>query len=227
MATQGNATSANAMNSVLGMMNTAKEKWDSSGANEALGRLHASIPQSTRDYVSTTSAQVFSRKQVRSITVTFGIGEERPFYVEKSPSLLMARLRHNLSFFVMNYLIVAAIMFCLTLLGSPSTLIGIGLVIAAWFYVLRQSENGAMKIGSVIVSQKAATIVMGVISAYILYRMLSTVVWYTLVLSGLIVLAHAGLRDASMHQDTEDKMDMVGEVGEDSAFLGPNSSNPV
>jgi hypothetical protein len=40
------------------------------------------------------------------------------------------------------------------------------------------------------------------------------------------VAVHAGLRDASMHQDGDDKVDMVGEVGEDSAFLGANS-DPV
>jgi len=147
MATEGNATTANTMNSVLGMMNTAKEKWDSSGANEALGRLHASIPQSTRDYVSTTTSQVFSRKQIRSISLVFGIGEERPFYVEKAPSLLIARVRHNLTFFVLNYLVVTAIMFCLTLLTDMRTLIGIMLVIGAWFYVLKQAESGSLKIG--------------------------------------------------------------------------------
>lgn len=35
-----------------------------------------------------------------------------------------------------------------------------------------------------------------------------------------MIVVHAGLRDASMHQDGDDQMDMVGEVGESAAFLG-------
>lgn len=35
---------------------------------------------------------------------------------------------------------------------------------------------------------------------------------------------HAVLRDASMHQDGDDQVDMVGEVGEDAAFL--NNASP-
>jgi len=76
----------------------------------------------------------------------------------------------------------------------------------------------------VTIPQKYATIGMGIISAYVIYRLLVGVVWWALLVSAVIVLAHAGLRDASMHQDTEDKMDMVGEVSEDSAFL-PNTKN--
>ena len=37
--------------------------------------------------------------------------------------------------------------------------------------------------------------------------------------SGFLVGAHAILRDASMHKDEEDKMDMVGDLGEDASFL--------
>lgn len=73
------------------------------------------------------------------------------------------------------------------------------------------------------VSQTHATIVMGVISAFVLIWLLSGVFWWTLFSSGFMVVVHAGLRDASMHQDGDDQVIMVGEVaeaGEQSAFLG-------
>lgn len=69
---------------------------------------------------------------------------------------------------------------------------------------------------------------MGVVSAFILIWLLSHIFWWTLFSSGFLVVVHAGLRDASMHQDGEDQVVMVGEVasgdgisaGEQAAFLG-------
>jgi hypothetical protein len=120
----------------------SKEKWDSSGANDALGRVSASIPDSTKNYVGT----LFNRDHLRGIGVYFGIGEERPFYVEKTPSLLMSRLRHNVSFFYLNYMLLTAVLFCLTLLISPSAIIGIGLLALAWMFVIRASSTGSLQI---------------------------------------------------------------------------------
>lgn len=121
-----------------------KEKWDQSGANEALARMTASIPQGTKEYISLTSQQLFDRKHLRSVTVVFGIGEERPFYLEKSPALLLARVKHNVGFFYLNYLLMTAVLFCLTLLISPSAIIGIGLLAMAWMYVIRRTSSGAI-----------------------------------------------------------------------------------
>lgn len=104
----------------------------------------ASIPQGTQDYISSTSQQLFNRQKLRSVTVAFGIGEERPFYLEKAPSLLVARLKHNLSFFFLNYLMLTAVFFCLTMLTRPLTLIGLGLIAALWMYVVRQTQSGSM-----------------------------------------------------------------------------------
>jgi hypothetical protein len=85
---------------------------------------------------------------LRSISVCFGLGEERPFYVEKNPALLVARVKHNLQFFYLNYLLLTAVLFCLTLLISPSAIIGIGLLAALWMYVIKASQSGSLKIGS-------------------------------------------------------------------------------
>jgi hypothetical protein len=226
MATQGNATSGSAVSSLMGVMGSAKEKWDQSGANDAMARMSASLPQGTKEYISLTSSQLFNRQHLRSMTVYFGVGEEKPFYLERNPALLLARVKHNVSFFYLNYLMFTAVLFCLTLLISPSAIIGIGLLGLAWTYVIRQTQNGSLRIGGVMISQTHATIGMGIVSMFVLLYLLSGIFWWTLFSSGFLVAVHACLRDASMHQDGDDKVDMVGEVGEDAAFLGANS-NPV
>jgi hypothetical protein len=120
----------------------SKEKWNASGANEAVGRVSAKIPESTKNYVGT----LFSREQLRSVTVYFGIGEERPFYVEKTPSLLVERLRHNFTFFYLNYMLLTAVFFCLTLFISPTAIIGMAILAAGWMWVIKMSSSGSLNL---------------------------------------------------------------------------------
>jgi hypothetical protein len=87
-----------------------------------------------------------NRENLKGVTVYFGIGEERPFYIEKVPSLLMERIRLNLSLFYLNYMLLTAVLFVLTLLISPSAIIGIGLLGLAWMYVIKSTQSGSMPI---------------------------------------------------------------------------------
>lgn len=90
-------------------------------------------------------------------------------------------------------------------------------------YVIRASQSGSLKVGAFSVSQTQASMAMGVVSAFTLIWILSSVFWWALGSSGFLTVLHAGLRDASMHQDGEDQVTMVGEVpsvGEQAAFLG-------
>jgi len=220
--------SASTMSAIAGMANSAKAKWDSSGANDAMSKFSASIPDSTKNYLTETTGQLFRRERLRTVTVCFGIGEERAFYVEKTPSLLIARVKHNMQFFYLNYLLMATVLFGLTLFVTPSAIIGIALLAGAWMYVIKASQSGSLKIGAFSISQTQATLVMGVISAFTLIWILSGVFWWALGSSGFLTVLHAGLRDASMHQDGGDQVAMVGEVepasqqrdGEQAAFLG-------
>lgn len=219
------SNSASALGSLVGVVNSAKEKWDSSGANDAVSKFSASIPDSTKNYISETTGQLFSRERLRTVSVCFGIGEERAFYVEKNPSLLIARIKHNIQFFYLNYLLLSAVFFVLTLFVTPSAIIGIALLGAAWAYIIRATQSGSLKIGAFAVSQSQATIVMGVISAFVMIWILSGVFWWALFSSGFLTITHATFRDASMHQDGDDQVTMVGEVepaggGEQVAFLG-------
>jgi hypothetical protein len=80
------------------------------------------------------------------------------------------------------------------------------------------------RMAGISISQKNATIGLVAISLLVLIWLLSGIFWWTLASSGFLVAVHALLRDASMHQDTGDRVDMVGEVaGETSAFLGSNN----
>eukprot|EP00429_Kryptoperidinium_foliaceum_P039978 CAMPEP_0176169116 /NCGR_PEP_ID=MMETSP0120_2-20121206/86566_1 /TAXON_ID=160619 /ORGANISM="Kryptoperidinium foliaceum, Strain CCMP 1326" /LENGTH=227 /DNA_ID=CAMNT_0017506865 /DNA_START=27 /DNA_END=710 /DNA_ORIENTATION=- len=219
--TQGNQTSASALNSFVGVMNSAKEKWDSSGASEAMSKMTANIPQGTQEYLSSTSQQLLNRQKFRGISVVFGVGEERPFYLEKVPTLLVARLKHNFQFFFLNYLVLTGVLFFLTMLTTPSALIGLGLLAGLWMYVVRATSEGSMTVYGVTISQKNATIGLSIFSAIASVWLLQGVFVWALFSSGFLVSIHAVLRDASMHQDGEDQMDMVGEFsGEQDAFLG-------
>jgi len=96
---------------------------------------------------------LFKREHFRGPAVYFGIGEERPFYVEKTPSLLMERLRHNMTFFYLNYMVLTGVLFCLTLLVSPSAIIGIGILALAWMWLIKASQDGSLHVGSKFVGE--------------------------------------------------------------------------
>lgn len=222
-----------AASSIMGVMGSVKEKWESSGASRAVADVYSQVPQGTKDIFTSASQQMFNRQHLRSVSVVFGIGEERPFYVEKAPALLMERLRHNFSFFYLNYMSLTAVLFALTLLISPTAIIGIGLLGFAWMYMIRSSTNGHIKIGAIDIQQKHATIGMSIVSVFVLFYLLRQVFWWTFFASGFLIMAHAVSRDASLHKDAEDQVDMQGDLtmipsgasGEDAAFL--DTSAPV
>ena len=60
--------------------------------------------------------------------------------------MITERIRHNLIFFHLNYVLVTAVLFCLTLLISPSAIIGIGLLGFAWMGVIRATSEGSMQV---------------------------------------------------------------------------------
>jgi len=223
---------AGAMATIGNMMNTAKDTFNKSGGREVLSSVSASIPQGTKDYINQAKSNFIKKEDLRPFSVFFGIGEEKPFYVEKIPSLIASRLKHNMSFFYMNYIVMTVVLFILTLVISPGAIIGIGLLGLAWASVLRATSEGSAKIGGVTITQKQATIAMAVISGFVLIKVLAHVFWWTLGSGGCIVGAHAFLRDASMHKDEEDKIEMTGDVqladaGEDASFLNPQSNDVV
>mmetsp|Transcript_35228 Transcript_35228/g.40189 ORF Transcript_35228/g.40189 Transcript_35228/m.40189 type:complete len:242 (+) Transcript_35228:324-1049(+) len=228
MSTQpdGVVAASGAVSSIMGLVTTVKEKWNSSGGNEVLGKVSASIPQGTKDYLGNASKSIFNREHLRTMAIFFGIGEERPFYMEKSPGLLIPRLKHNAKYFYLNYMVLFVILFVLTMITSIKTILGLVILGGVWMYVIRASEEGNLKIGAVSIPQKTATIGMSVISAFVLFYLLSHIFWWTTGSGGFLCGMHAAFRDASMHQDEGDKVDMSGDLtldesNENAAFLNP------
>lgn len=207
-------------------MYDSKDTFNNSGGQEVLSSVSASIPQGTKDYIKDARSKFFNRNQLRSISIFFGIGEEKAFYLEKNPALIMSRLKHNISFFYLNYILLTSILFVLTLIISPGAILGIGLLGIAWVSVIRATSGGSCTVSFVTISQQQASVAMTIVSGFVLVNILSHIFWWTLGSSGCIVGIHAFLRDASMHKDEEDRIQMTGDVelgGESAAFLNPQS----
>jgi len=221
-------SSISAMSAVGSFASSMKDTFNKNGGNEMFSNVSASIPQGTKDYISTAKSKFLNRDNLRSVTVFFGAGEETPFFLEKNPTLMVERLRHNLAFFYLNYMLLTGVLFCLTLLISPKAIIGMALLAVAWTFVIRATQDGSCQVYGIVVSQKQATIGMSAASIFALCFLLSNVFWWTIGSGGLLVGTHCLLRDASMHKDEEDKVEMTGDMGggigsgaEDAAFLNP------
>jgi len=221
----GAAAGIGAIAAMGGIMGTMSETIKNGGGSDIAKSISNALPERTKDYFNETTEKIFNRDQFRSPTIFFGIGEETAFYFERTPSLIVERLQHNISFFYMNYLLLTAILFALTLLISPSALIGIAFLAVAWVSVIRATKDGAFTFQGVSLSQKHASLAMTVVSGLVLFWLLKSIFWWTLGSSGVLVGAHSFFRDASMHKDEEDKIQMTGDIGPGSEdeFLNPPS----
>ena len=124
---------------------------------------------------------------------------------------------------------MTVVIFVLTLITSPKAIFGMVLLGLAWASVVRATSEGSTTIYGLTITQKQASIGMSVISAFVLLRVLSQAFWWALLSSGCIAGVHAFFRDASMHKDEDDKIEMTGDVefaaaGEDASFLNPQTS---
>lgn len=211
-----------------GVVGNAKSKWAGSKGEEVLKGVTSNISQETKDYLTETRSRFFNPAYIRSPKVFFGIGQEKAFFFEKGPQALADRIKHNLTYFYLNYALITSILFILTLLTSRA-IIGIICLGIAWVSFLKATASGSITVGRVTVSQKNASVIMSVLSALTLFYLLSHVFWWTLSSSGFFVALHALFRDASMHKDEEDQVEMSGDLSldedvsldEDAPFLNP------
>lgn len=138
-------------------------------------------------------------------------------------------------------------LFCLTMITSPSAIIGLGLLGFAWMAVIKATSEGSVQfkgtrliatsfysasnknlltayplpLVGITITQKQASIGMGAFTALALIWLLSHIFWWTLSTSGFLTGVHMLLRDASMHKDEEDKVEMSGDLAmsEEASFL--------
>ena len=74
------------------------------------------------------------------------MGEDKPFYIETNVGLNVDRVKHNLTYFYLNYIFLTFLLFALTLMISPSSLISIAILAFAWFYVLKVTADDGYSI---------------------------------------------------------------------------------
>jgi len=191
-AATGLATASAASN----LLGQAQKNWSESEGPKVLKDVASSIPESTR--------KIFSSDKIRTISVYFGIGDTRPYFAEKNSSLIVARLKHNVSFFYLNYLVQSAIFYGLTILFSPGSLLEIGILAIAWLLVMRATNDGVLNLGCFKVTRKVVSVGMTAISAVVLLYVLSNVFWWALSTSIFFMLLHAVFRDASKYKSEAD-----------------------
>jgi len=214
------------LNAATKIAEAAKDKWNSSGAADYVKAATDSLPEGTRDAIGNVQKNAFRRENLRSPTVYLGLGEERPFYLERSPDLLMDRMRHNLTYFYLNYGVLTVLLFFMSIITNPSTIIYMAILAGLWIYVVKMSSSGSIVLGgTVTVTQKQISMVMTIFTLFALFWVLSGIFWWTLTLSGLCVIGHTIMRDASMHRDDGDKVEMLGELDleENATFLNPGA----
>ena len=140
---------------------------------------------------------------------------------QTNPTLIADRLKHNATFFYLNYFFLTFLLFVLTLMISPSSLISIAILSFAWFYVMKITADG-YTVAGVEISQKMATGAMSIVTVLCLVYVLSSIFWWTLCTSGVCIFGHSIFRDASMHKDEEDHVEMSGDL-EEAPFLDSQS----
>ena len=170
-------------------------------ASDVMGTVSSSIPQEAKDFMQKTKEKVFDSDKLRSFSVFFGFGDTGPYSLIANPSKLCPRTKDNIVFFYLNYIVLTAFIFALSLLAflmSPKTMIILALIAVAWFIVLKATEDGVKFLGMTI-TRKEASFVMMIISGIVAFYSFQSVFWVTLGTSSILSLFHALTRDASQH----------------------------
>ena len=212
------AKSIFALSTLSSLGGTISQKWSASSGPQITSNISASLPDSFRARVSTASNRFFDPTNFRSPKIYLGVGEERAFYVETNPSLLLSRVKHNLSFFYLNYALITVILFALTLMISPSSLISIAVLALMWVYSMKITENGYLLFNRIHISNRQTVFFMSAVTIVCLLYVLSSVFWWTCFSSAFCIFGHGVGRDASMHKDQEDHVEMSGDL-EEAPFL--------
>mmetsp|Transcript_48485 Transcript_48485/g.58698 ORF Transcript_48485/g.58698 Transcript_48485/m.58698 type:complete len:183 (-) Transcript_48485:181-729(-) len=164
--------------------------------------------------------KLFSADKVRSFSIYFGIGDQRPYFVETNGPLIGARIKHNMSFFYLNYLAQSGFFFALSILFSPGSLLEIGILALVWIVLMRLTVDGVLNLGCFTVTRKVVSVGMTALSAIVLLYVLANVFWWALSTSIFFMMVHAVLRDASKYKDTSD-------TEQTSESTAPAAESPV
>jgi len=169
-----------------------------------MSKVSEAIPQEAKNYMKSAKEKILDSDKLRSFSVFFGIGEDRAYSIALNPAVLCPRLKHNLLFFYLNYILLAAVVFAITLLATmlnPKTLVILAILAAAWFVVIRStSENSSTKVVGITITRKTASLIMMIISGIVAFFMVKDIFFITLGSSAGLAVIHAFFRDASNHK---------------------------
>merc|ERR1712098_94415 len=114
----------------------------------------------------------------------------------------MTRLKQNLQVYKPNYILGAMLLFCLTIITSPSLLIGFLFIAAVWFFVLGQDEKEGeevTKIGPIALNRKTKFYLMAPITFLFLMWWCASAFTWTLILSTMTSAGHAIFHKTPAH----------------------------
>ncbi|KAG6398002.1 hypothetical protein SASPL_139452 [Salvia splendens] len=161
---------------------------------------YGTIPTSSSPAATSVNLEYISRAKER---IKEGLGSSRPwsemvdihsFDLPRSFRESVARVRTNLAYFSMNYVIVALGIVLLSLLWHPISLIVFLVMMAVWLFLYFLRDEPLVIFGRLF-SDKVVLIVLGVLTIVVLlFTGATTEILSALLVAAVVVLVHAVVR---------------------------------
>lgn len=91
--------------------------------------------------LSDSASRLFSADNLRSIGAMLGTGEDKAFSLLLSPTGLLDRLRHNLSFFYLNYMALTGLLFFLNVFLNSKAWLGMIVLACMWVFMINRIQD--------------------------------------------------------------------------------------
>ena len=167
-----------------------------------MNKVVESIPQETKDFMRSAKEKILDSDKLRSFSAFFGMGQPKPYSLVCNPAILCGRLKDNILYFYLNYFLMAAVIFAITLFATlitPGTIIMLAVLAVVWFLGMRATSEGPLQLlgGKISLTRKTLSTIMMVISAVVIFFVAKSVFLVTLGSSASVAFIHAFFRDAS------------------------------
>lgn len=173
-------------------------------AKQTMNQVSGAMPAEAKSAIQSAKEHIWDSDELRSLSMFFGIGESNTFSIAINPTILCPRLKNNLFFFYLNYILLTAIVFCVILLATvlnPTSLIMLGALGLGWFVVLQATSEGSATMGPIEVSRKVACGIMVIISLFVAFFLVKDIFFVTIGSGVCLSFVHALLRDATPHYE--------------------------
>ena len=175
-------------------------------ANKAMNAVSGAIPDEAKSYMRQAKEKILDSDKLRSFSDFFGFREQGAFNVALNPAVLCPRIKDNIVFFYLNYILLAAVIFLITLLATminPQTIVMFICLAAAWFVVMRATAEDK-KFGPITITRKNATFLMMIITGIVAFFVVKDIFFITLGSGSAFSLIHAIFRNG-----TKEKIDAL------------------